>query len=107
MRPWCVCLDFNIVKFADKKTKDNLDHTGMAQFSDFINDMELFDLPFSRSLFSWTDNIKVSVKCRLDCFLISSETIHKFPWIVHKVFPRSLLDHSTRENGCQIHLGGV
>ncbi|EOY12746.1 Uncharacterized protein TCM_031281 [Theobroma cacao] len=90
----CVYGDFNIIKTVDEKTRDNLDLTGMAQFSDFINDMNLIDIPLSGGLFTWTDNREAPTKCRLDRFLISSEIILSFPAILQKILSRSLSDHN-------------
>ncbi|EOY08729.1 Uncharacterized protein TCM_023829 [Theobroma cacao] len=66
----------------------------MALFSNFINIVELVDLPLSGGLFTWSDNRDDPTKCRLDRFLLSSKIVLQFPSLVQKVLPRSTSSHN-------------
>ncbi|WRX10499.1 Reverse transcriptase domain - like 10 [Theobroma cacao] len=92
--PWCICGDFNIIKSTEEKIGDNLDYSGMALFIDFINSMELVNLPLSGGLFTWSDNRAFPTMCHLDRFLVSDDIMLKFPAVIQRVLPRSTSDHN-------------
>ncbi|XVF79805.1 hypothetical protein PTKIN_Ptkin15bG0019000 [Pterospermum kingtungense] len=45
--PWCLCGDFNVVKSKAEKIRLSFNQATMDAFSNFIEELELIDLPFS------------------------------------------------------------
>ena len=50
--PWCLGGDFNTVRYAEEKIGAGYNHTAMSQFSNFIDDCGLLDLPMSGGKFT-------------------------------------------------------
>ena len=48
--------DFNVVKKMREKSGQSYDLATLAVFSDFINAMNLLDLPLSGGCFTWSNN---------------------------------------------------
>ncbi|XWS75393.1 hypothetical protein CRYUN_Cryun01aG0083000 [Craigia yunnanensis] len=66
----------------------------MDVFSDFINAMNLLDLPLFEGCFTWSSNHNSLSMCRLDQFLLSCELLEIMPFLFQKVLPRSLSDNN-------------
>jgi hypothetical protein len=43
--PWCVAGDFNVVRFPSKDSGTAAFSAAMMEFSDFISDLDLVDIP--------------------------------------------------------------
>lgn len=66
--PWCIGGDFNVTWFPSERLGETWFDLAMADFSDFILDLELLDLPLVRGAFTWSHN---RAWPRLDRFLVS------------------------------------
>ena len=55
----------------------------MREFSDFILEQGLIDLPLEGGIFTSSNSREVSSKARLDRFLFSADWEDKFPTIRH------------------------
>ena len=55
----------------------------MREFSDFILEQGLIDLPLEGGIFTWSNSREVSSKARLDRFLFSADWEDKFPTVCH------------------------
>jgi len=62
----------------------------MADFSDFILEHGLMDLPLAGGLFTWSN---LSSRSRIDRFVVSSVWEAKYPGLFQKRVPRLCSDH--------------
>ncbi|XVE81889.1 hypothetical protein DITRI_Ditri15bG0102300 [Diplodiscus trichospermus] len=91
--PWCLGGDFNVVRSSEEKIGVVYNQTAMSQFSNFIENMGLVDMPLTGGKFTWCNNRASPTFCRLDRFLISPEIFSKFDGLYQMVWPRSISDH--------------
>ncbi|XVF85700.1 hypothetical protein PTKIN_Ptkin17bG0137400 [Pterospermum kingtungense] len=75
----------------DEKAGLSYNRNAMEQFSEFIEDAGLIDLPLLGGQFTWSNK---RTHCRLDCFLVAPEFFIAFPNLVQNLGPRSLSDHN-------------
>lgn len=71
-----------VVRFASERSRGGRINRGMQDFSDFIDEMKLMDLPLEGGLFSWFSNRDLPSLSRLDRFLISQGWEAHFPGVV-------------------------
>ena len=69
--PWCVGGDFNVVRFLSERLGSNSFTATMQEFSNFISEQGLIDLPLQGGAFTWSNSREVASKARLDRFLFS------------------------------------
>jgi hypothetical protein len=62
----------------------------MTDFSDFISEQGLMDLPLARGTFTWSNSFS---RFRIDRFLVSPEWEVKYPGLSQKQLLRLCLDH--------------
>jgi hypothetical protein len=77
--PWCIGGDFNVTRFPAERSRDVCLNAAMMEFSDFIFEQDLMDLPFAGGPFTWSNNQEIPSWSRLDRFLVSSDWEVKFP----------------------------
>jgi len=77
--PWCIGGDFNVIRFPVERSSDVCLNTAMMEFSDFIFEQGLMDLPLARGSFTWSNNQENPTWSRLDRFLVSPNWEVKFP----------------------------
>jgi hypothetical protein len=65
----------------------------MEEFSDFLFEQDLMDLPLRGGSFTWSNNRGSPSKSRIDKFLISLEWEAHFPDVDQSGLPKLLLDH--------------
>ncbi|WMV44670.1 hypothetical protein MTR67_038055 [Solanum verrucosum] len=92
--PWVVAGDFNVVRFPSEKKNCNRFNKEMEEFSEFIEDMELQDLPLVGGKFTWRKGDGYDIAARLDRFLISEEWEVAFRKIKQSILPRVTSDHN-------------
>ena len=63
--------DFNVVRFPSERLGSNSFTTAMREFSNFISEQGLIDLPLQGGSFTWSNSREVVSKARLDRFLFS------------------------------------
>jgi endonuclease/exonuclease/phosphatase family metal-dependent hydrolase len=85
--------DFNVVKFASKHSGTAAFSAAMMEFSDFISDLDLVDIPLLGGRFTWSNNSENTSSSRIDRFLFSLDWNDHFPNISQKRLPRILSDH--------------
>lgn len=66
----------------------------IEDFSDFIEDMELQDLPLKGGSFTWRKGDRQDIAARLDIFLISEKWEVSFRKINQSILPRVTFDHN-------------
>jgi hypothetical protein len=67
-----------VIRFPSEKSGMATFSSAMHEFSDFISELGLLDIPLKGGLFTWSNNREVSTKSRIDHFFISSEWAHHF-----------------------------
>ena len=82
--PWCIGGDFNVVRFPSKQLGVDSFSSAMLNFSDFISEHNLIDLPLEGGTFTWSNSREVASRSRLDRFLLSSNLEEHFPNICQK-----------------------
>ena len=65
--------DFNVVRFPSERLGSNSFTTAMREFSNFISEQSLIDLPLQRGTFTWSNSREVTLKVRLDRFLFFAD----------------------------------
>ncbi|XVF29009.1 hypothetical protein REPUB_Repub15cG0083100 [Reevesia pubescens] len=90
----CCGGDFNVIRFSEEKIGAGDNFSAMGHFNDFIEDLELVDLPLEGGKFTWFSNQDAPTFCRLDRFLVSSTLLDKWGHVAQKLLPRFLSDHN-------------
>ena len=91
--PWCVGGDFNVVRFLSERLGSNSFTATMQEFSNFILEQGLIDLPLQGGAFTWSNSREVASKARLDRFLFSVDREDKFPMVSQRQMSRLFSDH--------------
>ena len=71
----------------------NNSYSAMHQFSAFISEQSLIELPLVGGNFTWSNSREVASRSRLDRFLLSVDWEEKFPSVCQRHLSRFLLDH--------------
>ena len=66
----------------------------MRQFSKFIDELELIDLPLLGDNFTWSGGLRNQNMARLDRFLVSQDWIDHHGNVVQLKLPRPTFDHA-------------
>ncbi|GKV01676.1 hypothetical protein SLEP1_g14215 [Rubroshorea leprosula] len=90
---WCIAGDFNAIRSREEKKGRCFDEGAMREFSNFICEAGLKDMPLIGRKFTWykADGTAMS---RLDRFLVSTDFLINFPELTQKGLMRDLSDHS-------------
>lgn len=72
--------DFNEIRNLGERQGSSNRDKGMADFNDFIDGLEVIDLPMFGTKFTWANSDNVAKWSRLDRFLIHSEWLSRFIW---------------------------
>jgi len=91
--PWCIGGNFNVTRFPAKRLRDVRLNATMMEFSDFIFEQGLMDLPFAGESFMCSNNQKNPTWSLLDRFHVSLDWEVKFPGSIQKRLPRLCFDH--------------
>ena len=67
--------------------------TAMWEFSNFISEQGLIDLPLQGGTFTWSNSQEVASKARLDRFLFSVDWEDKFPTVSRRRMSRLCSNH--------------
>ncbi|CAL0325442.1 unnamed protein product [Lupinus luteus] len=91
---WCVVGDFNSVLYQDERRgiSSRLNFSECAEFAQFIEDMELFDLPLIGTKFTWFLS-NGSAMSRLDRFLVNDNWLLRWGHLVQLGLKRTFSDH--------------
>jgi endonuclease/exonuclease/phosphatase family metal-dependent hydrolase len=92
-QPWCVFGDFNVVRFPSERRGCTRLTSHMMDFSDFIEESHLVDLPLGGGQYTWSSGSENPSMSRIDRFFISGDWEDCYPDVVQKLLPRPLSDH--------------
>jgi hypothetical protein len=91
--PWCVGGDFNVVRFPSERMGAVGFSPAMYDFSDFISDLGLIDIPLSGGNFTWSNNRDIVSMSRIDRFLYTADWEEGFITIAQKRLVRLTSNH--------------
>jgi hypothetical protein len=94
------------VRFPNERRAGGGISSAMWEFSDFISDQGLLDLPLVGGHFTWSSNQENPSMSRLDRFLVSPEWDTQFSMAVQSLLPQTLSDHSPILLDCGHNWGG-
>nr|KYP36537.1 Putative ribonuclease H protein At1g65750 family [Cajanus cajan] len=92
---WCVVGDFNSIRCETERVsmgRMNCSQSDMRAFNDFIEKMEVEDLPIVGRRFSWYKT-NGTVRSRLDRILVSREWFLAWPGSIQMIMDRCISDH--------------
>ena len=72
-QPWCVFGDFNVVRFPSERLGCSRLSANMSDFLDFIDDLNLVDLPLHGGQYTWCNGSSNPSMSRIDRVLVSSD----------------------------------
>lgn len=93
--PWYVFGDFNVFLFPSERRGCIRLTSHMMDFSDFIEESHLVDLPLGGEQYTWCSGSENPSMSRIDRFFISADWEDSYPDISQKLLPRPLSDHYT------------
>ncbi len=82
-----------MVRFPSERTGSDAFSSSMFEFSNFISDHGLLDIPLTGGVFTWSDNREISSMSRLDRFLFTADWNEGFVHISQKRLVRLSSDH--------------
>lgn len=86
--------DFNTIRFPEERIGCRGESRVMEEFSEFIDNHCLIDLPLTGAPFTWSRSEDSSSRSRLDRFLVSTSWEELAPNVIQAPLPRLLSDHS-------------
>ena len=91
--PWCFFVDFNIVHFSSERRGGSRLTPAMEKFSDFIEDLNLIDLPLEGRSYTWSSGTEQPSMSRIDRALVSHDWEQHFPDVTQRILPQPVSDH--------------
>jgi hypothetical protein len=91
--PWCIGGDFNVTRFSSERSGDVRLCSAMIEFSNFIADQSLLDLPLAGGSSTWSIAQDPPMWSRIDRFLVSHDWEARFPLVSQKRLSRPISDH--------------
>ena len=85
--------DFNVVRFPFERSGSTSFTAAMWEFSNFISEQGLIDIPLQGGPLTWSNTREVASKARLDRFLFSADWEDKLPSVFQQRLLRLLSDH--------------
>ncbi|CAL5339220.1 unnamed protein product [Camellia sinensis] len=91
-QPWCIGGDFNEVRSMGERKGCLRRDRGMSEFNEFLEKMELCDLPMLGRRFTWCNSVEGERWSRIDRFVVDLEWLEVFR-LKQWGLPRIVSDH--------------
>lgn len=88
-----VRVDFNAMRFLEERLGCRVISRAMKEFSEFIDNHSLMDLPLLGAYFTWSWSEDSISKSRLDRFLVSTSWEELAPNVIKSPLPQLISDH--------------
>ena len=92
--PWCCLGDFNIVRFPSERRGETRLTLAMEKFSEFIEDLNLDDLPLEGGSYTWSSGTEQPTISRIDKALVTPDWEDHLPDVIQRILSRPISDHS-------------
>ncbi|XP_059292427.1 uncharacterized protein LOC132045867 [Lycium ferocissimum] len=99
--PWVVCGDVNVTRYPNERSECQRITGAMTEFTDWINEMELFDPPLFGGSFTWRRGDNHMTASRIDRFVYSHQWEELFTQIKQDLLPRLYSDHNPIMLSCR------
>ncbi|XP_028098101.1 uncharacterized protein LOC114297823 [Camellia sinensis] len=91
-KPWCVCGDFNQIRFMSERKGCSRRDRGMSDLNEFIEKCEVNDLPLLGKKFTWCNSAVGERWSRIDTVLVDPNWLEVFKLKLWGL-PRLISDH--------------
>ena len=101
--PWCHFGDFNIVRFPNERRGETRLTLAMEKFSEFIEDLNMVDLPLEGGWYTWSSGTDQPAMSRIDRALVTPAREDHFIDVIQRILPRLISD----QNPILLEAGGM